>query len=72
MVLVWVGHDHHVDGSLPEGQCLAQAAHRQVRVGTAVHQERGAVGRVYQDGVALADIEHQQVQPAVRLAGQRQ
>ena len=65
MVLVRMGEHQHVQPPLPEGQLLAQPPHGEVRVRAAVDQCSPARRRDDEDRVALADVEHDQVQPAI-------
>lgn len=65
VILVRVGHDHQPQVALPEGEHRAQAAQHQLGVRAAVDQRRRARWAPYHDRVALADVQHPQVQPAV-------
>jgi len=69
VVLVRVGQDHHIDPALPPRQPLAKAPEQQVGVGAAVDQQRAAGRRRDQDRVALPDVQHDQVQAAIRQTG---
>jgi hypothetical protein len=66
VVLVRVGEDHDLDLPLVKRQGLADAPQGQVRIHAGVDQGRAPIRRLDQDRVALADIEHGQVQPAIR------
>jgi hypothetical protein len=66
VILVRVAEHQNVDPMGVERQVRAQATQGQLRIGTAVDEHRGAGGRLDQDRVALADVEHGQVQPSVR------
>ncbi|MEX1278308.1 MAG: hypothetical protein WEI16_04575, partial [Chloroflexota bacterium] len=66
VVLVRVGQDHDLDSPLVERQSLADPPHGQVRIHAGVDQGGAPIRRLDQDRVALADVEHGQVQPAIR------
>ena len=53
------------------GQVGAEAPQRELRVGPAVDQHGRAARRLDQDRVALADVEHGEVQPAIGSRGDR-
>jgi hypothetical protein len=72
VVFVRVAQQHHVKVPLPERQLLPQPPRGEVRIRPAVDQHRGARRRADEDRVTLADVEHRQVQPPVRLRGECQ
>ena len=59
------GQDQQVDAAGEEGQVGAEAAERELRVRPAVDEHGGAARRLDQDRVALADVEHRDVQAAI-------
>ena len=65
VVLVWMAQDEQVDASREEGQVRAQPPQRELRVRAAIHKHGCAARSLDQNGVALADIEHGHVQPAI-------
>ena len=71
MILVGMGEDDHVDRPMPPGQLCAELTQRLVGVRAGIDQHRPAFGRQDQDAVSLADVEHEQVQAAVRQARER-
>ena len=62
MVLVRVGQQRHVDMAVPGRDTLVEAAHEQIRIGSAIDEQAPAIGGLEQDGIALADIEDTQRQ----------
>jgi len=72
VVLVRVGEEHEIDPSLPEGKRLAESLRREIGVRPTVDEQRRPRRGADEDGVALADVEHGHVQPAVGLSGKRQ
>jgi len=66
VVLVRVGEDHHLNSPLVERQRLADPPQVQVRIHAGVDERCCAIRRLDQDRVALADVEHGHVQPAIR------
>ena len=71
VVLVRVADHEQVDAPREEGQVRTNPAQRQLRFRTAVDQHRPAVWRLDEDRVALADIEHRQVEEPVWARGDR-
>ena len=71
VVLVRVAQHEQVDAPREERQVRADAAQRELRVRTAVDQHRRAVRRLDEDRVALADVEHGQVEAPVRARRDR-
>jgi hypothetical protein len=66
VVLVRVGQDHDLHSPLVERQSLADPPQGQFRIHPGVDQGGAPIRRLDQDRVALADVEHGQVQPAIR------
>ncbi len=70
MILVRVREQHDIDPSVPERHHLAQAAQRELRIGSAIDQHAGAARRGQQDGIALPDVEGHDMHPTVRASGE--
>jgi len=66
VILIRVSEDHDVEVTLVEGEVLTNPSKCQVGIDAAVHEYGTAIGCLDQDRVALADIEHGQVQATVR------
>jgi len=65
VVLVRMAEHEQVDATREERQVRAQAPQGELGIRTAVHQHGGARRSLDDDGVALADVEHRHVQPAI-------
>lgn len=65
VVLMRVTQHEQIDASREEGQVGAQPPQGELRVRTAVHQHGRATRSFDEDGVALPDVQHRNVQPAV-------
>ena len=66
VILVRVRQDEQVDATREEGEVGAQPPEGELRVRPTVDQHRGAARSLDEDRVALADVEHGQVQTSVR------
>jgi hypothetical protein len=66
VILVRVGEDHQVDPTIPGRNVRIELDEQPIRVGPAVHQQAAAAVALDQDRVALPDIEHGQMDAAVR------
>ena len=64
MVLVRVGQQRDVDAPVPDGDALVEAPDEEVGVATAVDEDPHPVVRLDEDRVALADVEHGDVERA--------
>jgi hypothetical protein len=66
VILVRVGEDHQVDPTIPGRNVRIELDEQPIRVGPAVHQQTAAAVALDQNRVALPDIEHGQMDAAVR------
>jgi hypothetical protein len=72
VVLMRMCQDHDVDAPVPRREPLVERLEQAVRIGAAVDHHPAAPVALDQDRVALADIEHRDVDGAVRLVRDRQ
>ena len=68
MVLVWVAQDEQVDPASVEGQVGADVPQGELGVWTTVDEHGGPVRGLDQDGVALANREHRDVEASIAVA----
>jgi hypothetical protein len=66
VILVRVGEDHQVDSTIPRRNVRIELDEQPIRVGPAVNQQTAPAVALDQDRVPLPDIEHGQMDAAVR------
>ena len=72
VILVRVREDHRVDLPPPPRKTFAEASEQEVGIRPPVDERRGAGGRDDQDRIALPDVQHDEVGPAVRQGCERE
>ncbi len=66
MILVRMRHDNDVDPAVPRRDSPVEGDQQPVRVRAAVDEQAPASGRLHEDGIALADVEGDDVEAAIR------